>query len=198
MINRLLLIVFGICCSLLTHAQSLQATFATYTSLDGLVHNNILDIYTDSKGFVWLCTWNGVSRFDGYHFKNYCNEPDNSPVLHNRFIEVEEDSNTHLWFKTYDGRIYRFNRFTEEFEALDGLVEPLLGRTWRVGHILFCNQTPNVWVEFQGYGLVCFKGERNEESLKPDSYIADSLIGPDITCLNEGPDGTIWVVCGAD
>lgn len=198
MINRLLLIVFGTCCSLLTHAQSLQATFATYTSLDGLVHNNILDIYTDSKGFVWLCTWNGVSRFDGYHFKNYCNEPDNSPVLHNRFIEVEEDSNTHLWFKTYDGRIYRFNRFTEEFEALDGLVEPLLGRTWRVGHILFCNQTPNVWVEFQGYGLVCFKGERNEESLKPDSYIADSLIGPDITCLNEGTDGTIWVVCGAD
>lgn len=180
------------------NAQTLLSTFATYNSLDGLVHNNVLDIYTDSKGFVWLCTWNGVSRFDGYHFKNYCNDPDNSPVLHNRFISVGEDGNTHLWFTTYDGRLYRFNRFMERFERIDEGVTQLTGRSWRVGHLLFCRHTKDVWVEFQGFGLVRFQDREDGSPLSSTNYMKHELIASDITCLDEGKDGTVWIVCGGN
>lgn len=176
-------------------AQPSQSVFSFYTSLDGLVHNNILDIYTDSRGFVWICTWNGISRFDGYRFKNYCNDPDNLPVQHNRFVSVKEDANGHLWFSTYDGHLYRLNRFAEQFENVAKLVPSLSDKSYRVGNVLFCSRTGGVWVEYQGGGVVHFLGKEDASSLKVNDYIGNREIGVDINYMNEGSDGTVWLVC---
>src|ERR1700730_11779849 len=43
----------------------------SYTVADGLAHNEINKIVRDSRGFLWLCTANGLSRFDGYTFTNF-------------------------------------------------------------------------------------------------------------------------------
>ena len=105
-----------------------QGIFTEYTAIDGMAHNNIHEIYTDSQGYVWLCTWSGVSRFDGYTFKNYCTDPKNMPVRNNRFRSVDEDKAGNLWFRTYDDHIYRFNRLTEEFDDVcEGIEQLLLG-----------------------------------------------------------------------
>ena len=42
-----------------------------YTTADGLARNRVTRIVADSKGFIWLCTGEGLSRFDGYRFVNY-------------------------------------------------------------------------------------------------------------------------------
>src|ERR1035437_7652809 len=43
----------------------------TYTTADGLARDHILCIAQDSHGFLWFCTAEGLSRFDGYRFTNY-------------------------------------------------------------------------------------------------------------------------------
>src|SRR5262245_34008544 len=43
----------------------------TYTTVDGLSRDHINRIIQDSKGFLWFCTSEGLSRFDGYKFTNY-------------------------------------------------------------------------------------------------------------------------------
>ena len=43
----------------------------TYTTADGLPRDYISRIVQDSKGFMWFCTIEGLSRFDGSQFKNY-------------------------------------------------------------------------------------------------------------------------------
>src|SRR5436190_12123592 len=43
----------------------------TYTTADGLAHNNVSRIVRDSRGFLWFCTFEGLSRFDGYTFTTY-------------------------------------------------------------------------------------------------------------------------------
>jgi len=43
----------------------------TYTTADGLPRDYVTRIVQDSKGFLWFCTIEGLSRFDGYEFKNY-------------------------------------------------------------------------------------------------------------------------------
>ena len=43
----------------------------TYTTADGLAHNTVNRIVRDSRGFLWFCTDDGLSRFDGYRFTNY-------------------------------------------------------------------------------------------------------------------------------
>jgi ligand-binding sensor domain-containing protein len=42
-----------------------------YTTADGLAGNAIDRIVTDSHGFLWFCTREGISRFDGYEFHNF-------------------------------------------------------------------------------------------------------------------------------
>ena len=43
----------------------------TYTIADGLARDFVRRIKQDSHGFIWLCTAEGLSRFDGYGFTNY-------------------------------------------------------------------------------------------------------------------------------
>jgi ligand-binding sensor domain-containing protein/signal transduction histidine kinase len=42
-----------------------------YTTADGLARDRVTRIRKDSRGFLWFCTEEGLSRFDGYHFTNY-------------------------------------------------------------------------------------------------------------------------------
>ena len=42
-----------------------------YATADGLAHNKVNRIVKDSRGFLWFCTAEGLSRFDGYAFANF-------------------------------------------------------------------------------------------------------------------------------
>lgn len=71
--------IFGSLLSLLVAAFSIPAhaerlPLKTYTTADGLAHNEINKIVRDSRGFLWFCTADGLSRFDGYTFTNFGTE----------------------------------------------------------------------------------------------------------------------------
>ncbi|HUQ33652.1 MAG TPA: two-component regulator propeller domain-containing protein, partial [Pyrinomonadaceae bacterium] len=48
-----------------------QLPIKIYTLADGLAHDRVGRIVRDSRGFLWLCTADGISRFDGYRFVTY-------------------------------------------------------------------------------------------------------------------------------
>src|SRR5580700_2013363 len=52
-------------------ASAAQLPVKTYTTADGLARNSINCIVQDPRGFLWFCTSEGLSRFDGYTFTNY-------------------------------------------------------------------------------------------------------------------------------
>ncbi len=61
-------------------ARAERLSVKVYTTADGLVSNRISRIIRDSRGFLWFCTEEGLSKFDGYTFTNYTTEqglPDN-------------------------------------------------------------------------------------------------------------------------
>jgi ligand-binding sensor domain-containing protein/signal transduction histidine kinase len=72
----------------------------TYTTLDGLVHDAVRAITQDGRGFLWLGTEAGLSRFDGYGFKNY-GVADGLPGLFVR--AVLESTDQRLWVATTGG-----------------------------------------------------------------------------------------------
>ena len=51
------------------HAERLP--IQTYNTSNGLAHDRIRCIVPDSRGFLWFCTADGLSRFDGSRFVNY-------------------------------------------------------------------------------------------------------------------------------
>lgn len=56
-------------------------SYFQYTERDGLPSDYIYEMCQDKQGFIWLATENGVSRYDGRHFKTYTTSdglPDNA------------------------------------------------------------------------------------------------------------------------
>lgn len=86
-------------------ARAERLPVRAYTTADGLPRDQINRIVQDSKGFLWFCTAEGLSRFDGYRFTNY-GAPQGLPVrLVNDFLETRSGE---LFVATGDG-LYRFN-----------------------------------------------------------------------------------------
>ena len=195
--NRLGKIVFTLVVALFATtglgvaSEPLRGTFTEYGAVDGMAHNNIHDIYTDSQGYVWLCTWSGVSRFDGYHFHNYCTDPKSTSVRHNRFRAVDEDGAGNLWFRTYDDHIYRFTRHNEEFEDLCHHIEALHERNVRTDCFVCTPDSRSVWVEFEGYGIVCFHSQP-DNSLSIKNYAHHPLLKGDFSHLLVDRGGNLW------
>ncbi len=74
--------------------QAEQLPVKAYTAADGLAGNRINQIFRDSHGFLWFCTYEGLSRFDGYRFTNY--KIDSGPVQPNVRAFLETRSGTCL------------------------------------------------------------------------------------------------------
>src|SRR5260370_36103244 len=76
---------------LLTAAlQSAQLPMRVYTTADGLPRERVNCIVPDSHGFLWLCTAEGLSRFDGYQFTNYGVAQGLAHRSINAFLETRE------------------------------------------------------------------------------------------------------------
>src|ERR1043165_8873297 len=45
--------------------------FRHFSTNEGLPSSETYSVFQDSKGYIWVATDMGVSRFDGYNFKNY-------------------------------------------------------------------------------------------------------------------------------
>jgi signal transduction histidine kinase/ligand-binding sensor domain-containing protein len=54
-----------------TPGRAQQLIIRSYTIEDGLVNNDVLQIRQDSRGFLWICTRGGLSRYDGARFTNF-------------------------------------------------------------------------------------------------------------------------------
>ena len=99
--------------------SSIEISSEKITTNDGLCNNNVRYIYQDSKGFIWLSTRNGLSRYDGNSFTTF--RPDNDEgkisLADLRVGEITEDKNGFLWIYTVSQHFSCFslkeNRFID-------------------------------------------------------------------------------------
>ena len=74
--------------SVLSHAQ--QILFKSYSIQDGLIANTVRTIFQDSAGFIWIGTWEGLSKYDGYRFTNFTTA---NGLSHNVVNDIFEKDN---------------------------------------------------------------------------------------------------------
>ena len=85
------------------NAQSFN--LKNYNSESGLPWYNISDVFQDKKGYVWIATDMGVSRFDGYEFHNYELK---DGLVDNAIVDMYEDNRGVIWFLSAKGRLAYF------------------------------------------------------------------------------------------
>ncbi len=90
--------------------------FERYTSDDGLPNNLVSSIVQDRQRFLWLGTPDGLSRFDGYQFKNTKYDfSDKNSISSNHIKTVFETKSGELWIGTQDG-LNKSRPETHDFE----------------------------------------------------------------------------------
>lgn len=89
--------------------------FRHYQVENGLSNNTVFCSAQDKHGFLWMGTKDGLDRFDGYTFKIFRNDPDDSLSLGDNFIRsICIDANDDLFVGTRNG-LYKYNPHTEKF-----------------------------------------------------------------------------------
>ncbi len=71
-----------------------------FTTADGLAHDSVNRVVQDSRGYVWICTDEGLSRFDGYGFRTY-GVADGLPGA--TVMDILETGDGLYWVATFGG-----------------------------------------------------------------------------------------------
>jgi ligand-binding sensor domain-containing protein len=61
-----------------------------FTTADGLANNGVKRIVHDSRGYLWFCTREGLSRFDGHGFTTYTVDEGLPSAVVNDLVETRE------------------------------------------------------------------------------------------------------------
>jgi signal transduction histidine kinase/ligand-binding sensor domain-containing protein/DNA-binding response OmpR family regulator len=83
---------------------------------DGLSEDIVRALIQDSKGFMWIGTYDGLNRYDGQKFKVFKRSPEDPNSLGANGVEVLfEDRSGTLWVGTMGGGLNRYNPEQENF-----------------------------------------------------------------------------------
>ncbi len=119
-----------------------RINFRNYTMQDGLVANLVNSIYQDSSGFIWIATWQGLSKYDGNKFTNFNSGNGLSFDFTNALYEEER------------GRLYvALNNGTIELIENDRVVQRVYKREFAVnkfikrkdGRLLICTDDDGLY-----------------------------------------------------
>ncbi|HEV2692174.1 MAG TPA: two-component regulator propeller domain-containing protein [Verrucomicrobiae bacterium] len=93
-----------------------------WTADSGLPSSSVTAVTQTPDGYLWIGTYNGLTRFDGVQFVTF--DPATTPALaHARVRKLSVDIQGTLWINTYDGSMtsWRDGVFTREWTGGDGI-----------------------------------------------------------------------------
>ncbi|MDR2858943.1 MAG: response regulator [Mediterranea sp.] len=88
---------------------------------NGLSSNEVSCIYKDKKGFMWFGTGVGLTRFDGYEFRTFRHEINNSLFSEEYIMQIIETADENLWITYQDGKISIYNPHKNRFFTVNEL-----------------------------------------------------------------------------
>ena len=177
-----------------------QLPIKTYTTADGLASGYVQRIVRDSRGFLWFCTRDGLSRFDGHSFVNYTMADGLPTTTINHLLETRSGT---YWVATNGGGVCRFS--VEQPAAGAGISESgLAGRNRRslftvypVGdgfsnrvNVLFEDREGNVWAGTDD-GLFRFDETSSEQRFLRAEPHEPRRLG--VNCFAEDREGSLWI-----
>lgn len=150
---RPILLLICCCCAVLLHAQTTQVI--RYTTREGLPSNSIYRTIIDKKGFLWVASESGLSRYDGRTFRNYFTT---EGLPDNEVTELLLDSSGTVWALPFRKKPAYYNEKKDRFENSDTdpeLNKIEMGNTsitnpLRHGGVVFCNNDRDVFVYKNG------------------------------------------------
>jgi signal transduction histidine kinase/streptogramin lyase len=194
------LLLISVCFALLcaaAHVRADQLPIRTYTTTDGLARDYVNKIVQDSHGFIWFCTSEGLSRFDGYRFTNY----GTAQGLPSRLVyDIMETRGGAYWVSTGGGLVL-FDPEALARRAADGT--PASGRLFTVipfpagvratiASIAYEDSDGRIWCGSE-HGLFKLEGSPGEWRLELAERLTDNPKYDMVQNLWSDARGTLWI-----
>ena len=191
--KKILYLIAGLVCALPVKSQP-DCFFTHYSSEDGLSQNTVMSILQDRKGNMWLSTWDGINKFDGYTFRTYKAKFDNQiDLTNNRIDQMLEDEYGFLWLQTYDNHVYRFDPRSEVFERV-----PVVDKNGGTAIVASIKILPggSVWLLTEKEGAIRVKTNPNTYRLTSEWYSekAGLLQATHIYNVHKDISGNEWLL----
>ena len=193
MINRGPVLVMFICllhcivhsqAAINDNAMTKGLVFENFFTNNGLPDNRIRSIYQSEKGYLWIGTMNGLSRYDGYTFKQYSKRKNGEGISGNWVYAIAEDSTENVWIGTTEGLSKIITSTGKTVDYLSS--EHLTHKEIRALHI---DDKQQVWIGTK-FGLSIYNietGSIHKFDSKPFNNTINSII--------QDHDGRIWMTC---
>jgi ligand-binding sensor domain-containing protein len=94
----------------------------------------------DATGYLWFTTDMGVSRFNGYEFKNFTTE---DGLADNTNFGVFQDKKGRTWFRSFSGKLSYFENEKIKTPACNSGIPKLLGKMSIVS--MFVDEHDTIW-----------------------------------------------------
>ena len=127
---RRLFFLMVLCIAQMATAQpAVDTAFKTLGIADGLRSNSVTSLLADSRGYLWIGTYQGINRYDGHQLKTRFPES-NEQQLHKVFGQtitaIEEDAEGRIWIECENGGYCLYDTKTARFSAeADKLLQSL-------------------------------------------------------------------------
>lgn len=171
------------------------APLAIYTERDGLASNDVFRLYEDSRGDIWISSWNsgGLTRWERasqyfHRFDEREGWPARMPTA------FREDRYGNVWIGLWDRGLIRYRRRpTEQFQSVDQIPDGSVLSIWQ-------DHAARLWVATTRGGLVRID-EPNADQPQLRAYTKkDGLSSNDVRAITEDHQGRIyfWTGRGVD
>ena len=177
-------------CSFVVHAQNNKYIFDHLDANDGFMTVFEDAIVQDHDGYIWLNTWEGLFRYDGFRFKPY-------KYLENDSIEMGSsallsDQSGQLWVGTHENGLLKYNKEHDRF-----VPQSLEVGGYSISYLIN-DSKGNIWIGTNGGGvkLIHSSGDSVQHFAFNDPNNSKSLRGEKVRCIYEDRTGTIWVGTG--
>jgi ligand-binding sensor domain-containing protein len=146
----------------------------------------------DSRGFLWVCTRDGLSRFDGSRFVTYQVGDKNAPPGIEQILETR---NGIYWIVTTGG-LYRFDpNAPVPASKLNSDARPTLNAEFVSNErgLLFEDHAGQLWAGGSSFYRV--NDSDKKVSFEPvDLNLPNPSLALGIASIAEGKDGSLWLV----
>ena len=176
----------------LSFSQNKTVIFNHLSVKNGLSQNGVRTIFKDSKGYMWFGTRDGLNKYDGYSFKIYRhNDQDSTSISSNHISDIEEDSNGVLWIGTNNG-LNSFDPNNENFTTYKN--NPSDNNSISNNEIFSVLVTKNdaVWTGTKNGLNLKSKDSKSFEKFYSIANDPNSLGDNHIHSLYEDHEGNVW------
>lgn len=124
---------------------------------DGLSQSTVYTILQDDQGFMWFGTADGLNRYDGYEFRIYHHDTENSESIPgDEIFKIFTDSMNKMWIGTAGNGLAQFDPNSGKFicygNVPDDSTSLINNKIWDIAE----DSEGRLWIATEGGGLELF------------------------------------------